>query len=120
MKILILSLTLLLGYKVQASDNYRMANPTPDAEKAVNSYIETTIRQSISLPESMKATTGQQRILIVFTVLIDGSVVVNEVGTDNKQAKNSLTHQFQSLNFAGLTDKSPKTYSIRLNFNVLY
>lgn len=114
MKTLILSLTLLFGLITSVS-----AGTVPTAKKTNMGYIESTIQRSIHLPEAFKTTVGQKRILVVFTVLGNGSVQVNEVGTNNAQMKNALVNQFQNLSFAGSNDGTPQMYSIWLNFNVL-
>lgn len=90
---------------------------TPSAAASVNRYIETTIREAIHLPEVLKTTTGQQRLLVVFTIEADGSVAVKEVGSANPLVKSSLTRQFQALRFTATG--SAEMYSIWLNFNVL-
>ncbi|MFN8713479.1 MAG: hypothetical protein ACK5Z2_11565 [Bacteroidota bacterium] len=97
------------------------AAPETSAPAAVatssQQYIVNTIRQAIHLPEVLKSSTGMQRILVVFSVNTDGSVTVQEVGSNNLLVKASLTQQFQSLRFA--ETGSSEMYSIWLNFSVL-
>jgi hypothetical protein len=107
MKTIILSLTLLFGLITSIS-----AAAIPTAKKTNMGYIESTIQRSIHLSEAFTTAVGQKRILVVFTVLGNGSVWGNEVGTNNAQMKNSLINQFQRLSFAVSNDRKPQMYSI--------
>ncbi len=114
MKTIILFLALLVsGTGFAATET-----PAPAATaSASQQYIVNTIRQAIRLPEVLKSSTGMQRILVVFSVNADGSVSVQEIGSNNLLVKSSLTQQFQRLHFAATG--SPEMYSIWLNFSVL-
>jgi hypothetical protein len=114
MKTLLLFLALLVsGTGFAAPETTTPATTS----SATQDYIVRSIREAIRLPEALKASTGTQRILVVFSVNADGSVAVNEIGTNNLLVKASLTQQFQRLHFAATG--SPEMYSIWLNFNVL-
>ena len=60
-----------------------------------------------------------QRIFVVFSITETGTVLVHEVGTADPQVKQSITTQFQAMQFDNTQNEYDGMYSIWLNFKTL-
>ena len=60
-----------------------------------------------------------QRIFVVFSITENGAVLVHEVGTADPEMKQSITQQFQAMQFDNTNAEYDGMYSIWLNFKTL-
>lgn len=77
------------------------------------------IQDNLRVPENMKSTVSTERVCVVFTIDENGRAHVIDVASGRPDLRGSVTSQFESIDFAGITGTEGQTYSIWLKFNVM-
>jgi hypothetical protein len=88
-----------------------------DKETSHVDSIAAKIQSSIHIDHEDGA--EDQRIFVVFSITENGTVLVHEVGTADPEVKQSITSQFQAMQFDNTTEEYDGMYSIWLNFKTL-
>lgn len=126
MKTLILSLSLLIcssGISVNAqpaldSDSKPYLS-TETQLVAMQAVIFAKIQQHMRVPASMKNTVSSEPVRVVFTIDNTGKAHVVDVSTRRPELKDSVTTQFEAIDFSDSKETNGQEFSIWLNFKVM-
>jgi hypothetical protein len=126
MKTLVLSLSMfvcLAGIPVNAQAVYVTENKPVIAAEAkastIHSAIFDKIQQSMRVPAGMKSAVSSERVRVVFTIDKNGKAHVVDVCTRRPELKDSVTTQFEAIDFSDSGNTNGQEFSIWLNFKVM-
>jgi hypothetical protein len=113
MKKLVVFLSLIIlsaGNSVNAQGMY-VADNTPQ--------IFAKIQSGMHVPESMKSSVTTEPVRVVFTIDENGKAHVVDISTRRPEIKESVTRQFEAIDFSDAKNSGSQEYSIWLNFKVM-
>jgi hypothetical protein len=102
---------LCLGGIPAGAQNFSSAGHTPQ--------IFERIQSAMRVPEAMKNSSAAERVRVVFTIDENGHAHVVDVNTRRPELRQSVTSQFEAIDFTGTGGPEGETYSIWLNFKVM-
>ncbi|HET6990808.1 MAG TPA: hypothetical protein VFJ43_05765 [Bacteroidia bacterium] len=81
--------------------------------------IFTKIQHGMHVPENMKNSISSERVRVVFTIDETGKAHVVDISTRRPDMKESVTSQFEAIDFSDIRNPGNQEYSIWLTFKVI-